>query len=167
VPDTSRKLPTPATATDSAAAAAATAATAATLATPLSEADREAIRTQISRELTALADTLKLTPEQRAKARPILLDQANQLRQLRVKYAAQAKSAAVTEEMKKEVQLLRDATDARLAQVFTSEQMAVYKVKRDAGVTKLRSKQGGAATAATPPPAVPATPAAADTAKKK
>jgi hypothetical protein len=164
LPDTTRKSPAPVAAQDSATA------TAVPPAIPLSDSAKAAIRTQITRELAALADTLKLTPEQRAKAKPIMLDHGYQLSQLRDKYAAQPKTPAVAEEMKKEAQSLRDATDTKLALVFTGEQMAVFKQKRDEGLTRIRSKMGvvAPATKATKAaPAAPATPALADTTKKK
>jgi hypothetical protein len=137
----------------------------------LSDSSRTALKSQIERELKAMSDTLKLSPEQKAKARPILLDHAYQVKQLRAKYAAQEKTPAVTDEMKKEMQTLRDATDGKLAQVLTGEQMAGYKKWRDEGLSRMRSKMG-----MTPPsapamaaPAAPAagTPAPADTTKKK
>ena len=59
----------------------------------LSDSTRAALKSQIERELKAMADTLKLTPEQRAKARPILLDHAYQVKQLREKYARQENDA--------------------------------------------------------------------------
>ena len=100
----------------------------------LSDSARAALKSQIERELKAMADTLKLTPEQRAKARPILLDHAYQVKQLREKYARQEKTPAVTDTMKKEMQTLRDATDGKLAQVLTGEQMTQYKKWRDEGL---------------------------------
>ena len=137
----------------------------------LSDSTRAALKSQIERELKAMADTLKLTPEQRAKARPILLDHAYQVKQLREKYARQEKTPAVTDTMKKEMQTLRDATDGKLAQVLTGEQMTQYKKWRDEGLSRMRSKMGMTAPSAPAmaAPAAPAagTPAPVDTTKKK
>ena len=155
VSDTTRKPAAPVAAQNSAMA------TDAPQAITLSDSTKAAIRAQVTRELTALADTLKLTPEQRAKARPIMLEHGYQLMQLRDKYVVQGRTPAVAEEMRKEAQALRADTDTKLALVFTGEQMAVYKKKRDEGLTRMRSKMGVAA------PAAPAVPAPADTAKKK
>jgi len=134
----------------------------------LSDSTRAALKSQIERELKAMADTLKLTPEQRAKARPILLDHAYQVKQLREQYARQEKTPAVTDTMKKEMQTLRDATDGKLAQVLTGEQMTQYKKWRDEGLSRMRSKMGMTAPSA-PAMAAPAagTPAPVDTTKKK
>ena len=103
---------------------------------------RAALTSQIDRQLKEMADSLKLTPEQRAKARPILLDQAHQVKQLRDKYATREKTPAVMDAMKKEMQVLRDTTDARLAQVLTADQMAQYRKKRDEGLIRARAKPG-------------------------
>ena len=181
-------LPTPAAAKDTAVKVAAPAASAAGL-PALSDSARTAIKSQIELELKALGDTLKLTPDQKAKARPILLDHAYQVKQLRDKFATQQKTPAVVESMQKEMQGMRESTDGKLAMVLTGEQMVGYKKWRDEGLTRMRSKMGiqgttppaapapAAGTAAAPTPAkpapavaAPANPAAAapaDTAKKK
>jgi hypothetical protein len=71
--------------------------------------------------------------------------------------------------MKKDIQVLRDSTDARLGAVLTGEQMASFKAKREEWLTRLRAKlapttapsaAGKPAAAHTPKPAV------ADTSKK-
>ena len=66
---------------------------------------------------------------------------------------------------------LRDATDGKLAQVLTGEQMTQYKKWRDEGLSRMRSKMGMTAPSA-PAMAAPAAPAAGapapvDTTKKK
>jgi len=166
-------LPTPAAAKDSATQAAATVASG-PKAPALSDSARAALRSEIDHQLKAMADTLKLTPDQRAKARPILLDHAYQVKQLRDKYATQEKTPAVVEAMKKDMQVLRDANDAKLAMVLTGEQMAQYKKMRDEGLARGRAKLGITGMPAAPAPAAPApaapapaAPAPADTAGKK
>jgi ABC-type uncharacterized transport system permease subunit len=161
-------LPTPAAAKDSATKAAATVASGPKAPT-LSDSARAALRSQIDRELKAMGDSLKLTPEQRAKARPILLDHAYQVKQLRDKYATQEKTPAVMDSMKKDMQVLRDATDGKLALVLTGEQMAQYKKMRDEGLARARSKMGitGMPGMAAPTAPAPAAPAPVDTAGKK
>jgi Spy/CpxP family protein refolding chaperone len=163
-PESTITLPTPAAVKDSAAKVAP-----APKAATLSDSARAALRSQIDRQLREMADSLKLTPDQRAKARPILLDHGYQIMQLRDKYATQEKTPAVTDAMRKEMQVLRDATDANLALVLTGEQMAQYKKKRDEGLTMARSKMGIAPPAAPAAltPAAPAAPAPADTTRKK
>ena len=130
----------------------------------LSDSARAALRAQIDRQLREMADSLKLTPEQRSKARPILLDHAYQLKQLRDKYAGQERTPAAMETVRKEMHVLRDSTDAKLAHVLTADQMAHFKKWRDEGLTRARSKMG-----MTEPPgmAAPVAPAMADTAGKK
>ena len=108
----------------------------------------------MDRELKQMADSLKLTQDQRDKARPILLDQGYQLKQVRTRYAAMEKTPETTQAMTRDIHALRAATDAKLAQVFTGEQMTEYKRMRDAALARLRTKVGA-----------PATPAAADTAR--
>jgi len=129
------------------AAAAAVSASAAKL-PPLPDSTRAALRSEIERELKAMADSLKLSQEQRAQARPIFLDQAYQLKQIREKYAAQEKSPAVMDAMKKDVQALREATDTRLGAVFTVNQMAHFKAKREAWLGQTKARLTGATNAA-------------------
>lgn len=142
----------------------------------LSDSARAALRSQIDRQLKSMADSLKLTPEQRAKARPILLDHAYQVKKLHDRYVVQPKTPASMEAVKKEMQGLRDSTDAKLAHVFTADQMIHYKRMRDEALTNHRSAMGIPSTpdtahAAPAPPAAAASstpaPAAADTTAKK
>jgi len=143
------------------AAAAAPAAPAAAKAPTLSDSARAALKAEIEHELKAMADTLKLTAEQRAQARPILLDHAYQVRSLRGKYAAQERTPAVTEAMQKDMQVLRDSTDARMARVLTADQMTQYRMKRDEWLGRTRTRHGLTGT-----PAAAGAPAPGDTAKK-
>jgi hypothetical protein len=154
------------TAQPAAPAAAAPAAPAEPAMPALSDSMRAALRAQAEREVKSWADSLKLTPEQKEKARPIILDQAYQARQLRLKYSTMPKAPGLHEAMTRDLKALRESGDAKLAQVLTGEQMTKYKVLRDAMMARGRAKLGIAAPA-TPPAAAPAAPAAADTAKKK
>lgn len=143
----------------------------------LSDSMRAALRAQAEREVKTWADSLKLTPEQKDKARPIILDQAYQAKQLRLKYSSMPKTPGLQEAMTRDLKALRESGDAKLAQVLTGEQMTKYKTLRDAMMARGRAKLGitapvapAAAAPATPPvaaPASPAAPAAADTTKKK
>jgi hypothetical protein len=108
----------------------------------LSDAERAAARAEVQRQLKQMADSLQLTKEQRDKARPIMLDAAYQLKQVRDKYAAMEKSPANREAMTKEVRTLREGNDAKLAAVLSPEQMAKYKAMRDVHLTKARAKMG-------------------------
>src|SRR5204863_2668991 len=63
----------------------------------LSDSMRAALRAQAEREVKSWADSLKLTPEQKEKARPIILDQAYQTRQLRLKYSTMPKAPGLQE----------------------------------------------------------------------
>ena len=172
-PPQTTTLPTPAAAKDSAAKAAAAAPVPAAAAPvpaampALSDSARTALKSEIERELKVIADSLKLTPDQRAKARPILLDHAYQVRSLRQKYATQEKAPAVVQAMQKDMQVLRDSTDAKMGSVLTAPQMTQFKTKRDAwlGQTRTRMGMGGPPQAASA--AAPAgMPAPTDTAHK-
>ncbi len=103
---------------------------------------RSALRAQIAKELKQMADTLQLTPEQREKARPILLDQASKVRQLRDKYAPMPRTPENRAAMQKEMQTLRDASDTNLGAVLTADQMTRYKAWRDARLAAVRSRMG-------------------------
>jgi len=96
------------------------------------------LRTEVDRQLKAMADSLKLTSQQRTSLRPILVDHANQLRQLHDKYAPV--TPANREAMMKEVQTLRDATDSKMAGVLSADQMAQFKKMRDEQLAKMRAK---------------------------
>jgi Spy/CpxP family protein refolding chaperone len=139
----------PATSAPPAPAAPKPAAPAATEGTPvLSDSVRALVRNEVQTQLKQTADELKLTQEQRDKARPILLDAAYQIRQLRLKYGVMDRTPANREAMTKEVRALREATDAKLAGVLTPDQMAQYKKTRDEKLAKVRTKMGMADTTA-------------------
>ena len=106
----------------------------------LSDSARAAVRAQVEKELKAMADSLKLTPSQRSKARPILLEHAYQLRELRTKYATHPRTAETREAMAKDAQTLRDATDAKLAEIMSGDQITRYKQMRDEMLTRARSR---------------------------
>lgn len=109
-------------------------------ATAMTDSARLAFRADVDRQLKQMADTLKLSPQQRANARPILLDHAYQVKQLRDKYAPMERTPANREAMTKEMQTLRDATDAKLAGVLSADQLTQYKTMRDAALVKMRAK---------------------------
>ena len=106
----------------------------------LSDTARAALRAQVERELGAMADSLKLTSAQRSKARPIMLDHAYQLRGLRTKYSTAPRTPETREAMAKDMQTIREATDAKLAEIMSGEQMAKYKQMREEMLTRARSK---------------------------
>jgi ribonuclease HII len=109
-------------------------------ATALTDSARLAFRAEVDRQLKQMADSLKLSPQQRANARPILLDHAYQVKQLRDKYSPMERTAANREAMTKEMQTLRNATDGKLAGVLSADQMTQYKAMRDAALVKVRAK---------------------------
>ena len=85
----------PATSEPPATAAPKPAAPAATEGAPvLSDSVRALVRNEVLTQLKQMADALKLSQEQRDKARPILLDAAYQIRQLRLKYGAMDRTPA-------------------------------------------------------------------------
>lgn len=108
----------------------------------LSDSARAAVRAQVSKELKTMADTLKLTQEQRDKARPILLDHAYKLRQLRDKYAGMERTPENRAAMQKEAASLREATDAKLTALLTGDQMTAFKRWREEGMGRARAKLG-------------------------
>jgi hypothetical protein len=97
----------------------------------MSDAERASIRAEITRQLQQMADSLKLSPDQKEQARPILMDHANQLRQLRNKYVAMPKTPANRQAMVKEAAAIRSSTDARLAKVLSADQMTTFRRMRD------------------------------------
>jgi hypothetical protein len=127
----------------------------------LTAAERAALRAEIDRSLKSMADSLKLTPTQRAQARPILLDHAYQVKQLRERYATQERTQPVLQAMQSDLQVLRDTTDAKMARVLHSDQMAGYMMNRDQWLSRLRTRMGVTApkTAAAPPANTAAAPA--------
>ena len=123
------------------------AAKAVTSATHAGAAKMGAMSDQVSQQLKTLADSLNLTPDQRAKAKPILMDQATGLKQIRSKYASLAKTPENVAAMKAEVLKLRDATDTKLGTVLSAPQMTAYKAKRDQWVKSAATKMGMGAMA--------------------
>jgi hypothetical protein len=106
----------------------------------MSDSAKAAVRAEVTKQLKTMADTLKLTQEQRDKARPILLDHAYQMRQLRNKYAGMERTPENRAAMQKDAAALRDATDAKLAAVLTGDQMTAYKKWRDEAMGRARAK---------------------------
>jgi hypothetical protein len=118
------------------------------VAPPMSDSLRTAARAEVTRQLKMMADSLKLTKEQRDKARPILLDAAYQMREMRMKYSAMERTPANRDAMMGEMKTMREATDAKLAAVLSPDQMTQYKQMRDAALAKARTRMGMAAPAA-------------------
>jgi len=112
----------------------------------MTDAQRTAFRTEVDHQLKQMADSLKLTPQQRANARPILLDHAYQVKQLRDKYVGMERTPANREAMTKEMQTLREATDTKLAGVLSADQMTQYKKMRDEQLARVRSRVAGGET---------------------
>jgi hypothetical protein len=113
------------------------------------DSTRAAIKAQVEHQLKAMADTLKLTADQRAKVKPILMGQADQVKALRAKYMGQAKTPETQAAMAKEMQAIREAGDAKLAQVLSADQMTQYKAWRDAMMAKAKAKMGAMESAGT------------------
>jgi ribonuclease HII len=108
----------------------------------LPDSVRTAIKAQVEKELKAMADSLKLTSAQREKIRPIILDHAYQLRQLRAKYATQPRTPETGEAMMKDAMAIREATDAKLAGAMSAEQMVRYKQMRDEMMERAKARMG-------------------------
>ena len=101
------------------------------------------MKDEVQRQLKTMSQQLKLTPDQRDKAKAILMDQASQLKQMRTKYAGMEKNDANKAAMKKDVEDLRDATDAKMAEVLSADQMTQYKAMREAQKAKMKEKMAG------------------------
>lgn len=118
----------------------------------LSDSARAAAVAEVSRQLKVLADTLQLSQAQRDQVRPIVLENAYQLRQLRMKYAAMDRTPANFAAMQKEAGSLRESSDAKMSQVLSAEQMAKYKKWREDMMSRARARLGAAdSTAKTHP----------------
>jgi hypothetical protein len=109
-------------------------------ATGMSDSAKAAWKSDVQHQLKQMGEQLKLTPQQQASVKPILTEHATQVKQLRDKYAPMARTAANKEAMTKEMQSLRDATDAKLAGVLSADQMTQYKKMRDEQMAKMKSK---------------------------
>ena len=110
--------------------------------TGLSDSARASLQSQIGHELRMLGDSLRLTPDQKSKVKPILIDHATALAGIRDKYSKLGKSTANMAAMKQEVLKLRDATDTKLASVLTPPQLTAYKAKREQWMKGAVSKLG-------------------------
>jgi septal ring factor EnvC (AmiA/AmiB activator) len=93
---------------------------------------------EVQQQLKMMADQLKMTPDQRDKAKAILTDQAAQLKQMRTKYAGMPKTAENKEAMKKDMMALREDTDSKMSQVLSADQMTQYKAMREAQKAKMK-----------------------------
>jgi hypothetical protein len=110
---------------------------------PKAGMSKDAMKAEAQRQLKMMSEQLKLTPDQQDKAKAILMDQAAQLKQMRAKYAGMEKNDANKAAMKKDWQDIRDAGDAKMAEVLSADQMTQYKAMREAQKTKMKEHMAG------------------------
>jgi hypothetical protein len=134
---------TPTQAAPATAAQATPAKSAPTASTSKSGMSSSAKKDEVQRQLKMMADQLKLTPDQRDKCKAILTDNAAQLKQIHAKYTGMEKNDANKAAMKKDMTDLRDASDAKMAEVLSADQMTQYKAMREAHMAKMKQNMAG------------------------
>jgi len=108
----------------------------------MSDSMRSHMRDEAMQQLKMMADSLHLTADQRAKVKPIVQGQVDQLKQLRAKYAAMDKTPENRDAMRKEAMAIRESGDAKLATILTPDQMTQLKAMREAMMNKMKARMG-------------------------
>ena len=78
----------------------------------------------MSERFDRMTKGLKLTEEQKAKMRPIMIDEMTQARALRAKFEGKLSTPEARAEMEKQHKAIWAEADAKLAQVLSADQMA-------------------------------------------
>ena len=92
--------------------------------------------TMAERQLTRMKDRLKLTADQEAKIKPILLDSAKANAKMREKMTP---GEPPSEEMRAEMQKSRTALNAKISEILTADQKTEYEKMQ----SEMRGGQGG------------------------
>ena len=96
---------------------------------------------EMNRHLQEMTKRLKLTEDQAAKVKSIMVAHETQAGELRAKYKGQPVTAESKAEMKKAHEDLHADTEAKLAQVLTPEQMTAWKKMRAEHLKKEGAKE--------------------------
>ena len=100
-----------------------------------------AIKAAVQRRLDEMATQLKLTDVQRGQLRPIVKEQMQQMRQLRIKYSGQQRTPDGRAAMAKEMKAIQESHDELYAQVLSADQMTQLRQMREQN--RDRMKNGG------------------------
>ncbi len=89
----------------------------------LTEAERNSMREQIDTRLGDLADTLALTPDQRAAAEPIVADSVRRMKEAIDRMREVGRRRTTTRELRRVLEQIRGEMRDRLAPILTEEQV--------------------------------------------
>ena len=104
------------------------------------DTSQAAIEAEVRHRMHEMAEQLKLTPDQKEKLKPIVEDQATQMRAIRAKYMSMPRTPDNREAMMKELKALQEANDPRLASVLSADQMAKLKKMREENRAQMRQR---------------------------
>jgi len=104
------------------------------------DTSQAAVEAEVRHRMHEMAEQLKLTPDQKEKLKPIMQDQATQMRAIRAKYVSMPRTPENREAMMKELKALQEANDPRLASVLSADQMAQLKKMREENRAQMRQR---------------------------
>jgi outer membrane murein-binding lipoprotein Lpp len=91
---------------------------------PLTEEEKTQVRAQALQEIAAAKQRLKLTPDQEAKLRPIVMEGFSRRKAILLEYEGQTLSMADLREIESRMKPIGEESKAKLAEFFSAEQMA-------------------------------------------
>jgi hypothetical protein len=91
------------------------------------------------RQVSSMKDRLKLTDEQVPKVKAIVVDSMKKQGELFQKYGRPQQGQPPSEEMRNEMQKVREESTKKMAEVLTKDQMDEYQKM----MTEMRGKRGG------------------------
>lgn len=97
---------------------------------------------QVRARLEQLVERLKLTPEQIERVRPVLVEEAQQLKALREKAGDAGESRRARLKLARELRAIQDRVDDELKKVLSKEQMNELKKVREERREQLRDRAG-------------------------
>ena len=110
--------------------------------TPAPPKVEQAQTDQVRARLEQFVERLKLTPEQIERVRPVLVEEAQQLKALREKAGNAGEGRRAKLKLARELRAIQDRVDDELKKVLSKEQMNELKKIRDERREQLRDRAG-------------------------
>jgi hypothetical protein len=110
--------------------------------TPVPPKTGQAQADRAMERLEQFKERLKLTPEQVERVRPVLVEEAQQLKALREKAGDSGQSRRARLKLARELRAIQDRTDDQLKKVLSKEQMNELKKIREERREQLRDRAG-------------------------
>ena len=112
---------------------------------PFTEEEKAELRAQAMQEIALAKERLKLTPDQEAKLRPIVMAGFSRRKAILLEYEGRSLSMRDLREIQSRMEPISEETKAKLAEFFTAEQMVelekIVDEFRERMITKLKARQ--------------------------